>query len=159
MQCETHESKHRNYKHGLAERMKSTSQDGFQKSMLPRLLSNQANRVQEQPLEPLKLVEPFKDAPQVLKDLAGDQNLKAVKALRYYQSTVHPDDILYLADGTILTGNENYFWLHRLQLVSIHRWGKVWQRSNQYNLMPILAQTWTLPPWWRWDQDRVACLH
>ena len=164
LQCETHESKHRNYKHGLAERMKSTSQDGFQKSMLPRLLSNQANRVQEQPLEPLKLVPPFQDAAQVLKDLARDQGLKTVKALRYYQSTVHPDDILYLADGTaglvqtILAGHENYFWLHRLQLVRTHRWGKVWKTSSQYHLMPILAQTWTQPPWWRWDQDQVACL-
>ena len=164
LQCETHEAKHRNYKHGLAERMKSTSQDGFQKSMLPRLLSNQANRVQEQPLDPLKLVPPFQDAAHVLKDLAGDQGLKTVKALRYYQSTVHPDDILYLADGTaglvqtILAGRENYFWLHRLQLVRTHRWGKVWQTSSQYHLMPVLAQLWTQPPWWRWDQDQVACL-
>ena len=91
--------------------MKSTVRTGFQKSILPRLLSGQANRVQEIGVQPLRLIGPFNMACPQLCIFLQDRNLQTAKALRYYHSTVHKEDILYFKDGSAgvvqsILGNE-----------------------------------------------------
>ena len=71
LRCEQHESKHRNYKHGLAERMKSTVHEGFQKSILPRLLLGQAKRMQSIGVDPVRIIGPISQASLFLRELAG----------------------------------------------------------------------------------------
>ena len=165
LRCETHESKHRNYKHGLAERLTSVVHDGFQKSILPRLLQSQAQRIQDAGLEPLKLVPPFKDADIMFKTLTGDFTLQTAKALSYHHSTVHVNDILLFADGSagvvqnIAFGRQqHYFWLQRLRPLRQTTWGHMWQCCEQHTMVPALKQLWTLPVWWRWNNDVLTCL-
>ena len=88
LRCEQHESKHRCYKHGLAERLKSTVRVGFQRSLLPRLLSGQAARVRELGVQPFRLFGPFKAASPSLCNLLGDAAMKVAKSLRFYHSSV-----------------------------------------------------------------------
>ena len=132
LRCEQHESKHRCYKHGLAERLKSTARSGFQKSLLPRLLSGQAARVQELGVQPIRLIGPFKAACLVLCNLLGDSNMKIAKGVRYYHSSVSKTDILYFADGSaavvqnICTNDvEHFFLLQKLHRVRSCVWGTV----------------------------------
>lgn len=165
VRCEQHESKHRNYKHGLAERMKSTVRTGFQKSILPRLLSGQANRVQEIGVQPLRLIGPFNMACPQLCIFLQDRNLQTAKALRYYHSTVHKEDILYFKDGSAgvvqsILGNEVnvYFVLKSLLRLRDASWGTVWQLTETEWVCPFMSKEWTLPPWWRWHDDVVTCL-
>eukprot|EP00435_Cladocopium_sp_Y103_P035404 s395_g9.t1 len=165
LRCETHESKHRNYKHGLAERMTSLVHEGFQKSILPRLLQGQAQRVQEAGLKPLQVLPPFKDADVYLKSVTGDLTLQTAKALKYNHSTVHVKDILFFADGTagvvqdIAFGREqHYFWLQQLRPLRQATWGNIWQCCDQHMMVPALRHSWTMPGWWRWNDNVVTCL-
>ena len=165
LRCEQHESKHRCYKHGLAERLKSTARCGFQKSLLPRLLSGQAARVQELGVQPVRLIGPFKAACPELCNLLGDSNMKIAKGVRYYHSSVSKTDILYFADGSaavvqnICTNDvEHFFLLQKLHRVRSCGWGTVWQATEKQALASIFAQPWSLPPWWRWQDDMVTCL-
>ena len=95
LRCEVHESKHRSYKHGLAERMSSTVHDGFQKSVLPRLLQSQANRINELGVEPVQMVKPFCEASSALQSLCGDATLQTAKAFSLHHSTVNKGDDLH----------------------------------------------------------------
>ena len=103
--------------------MKSTARSGFQKSLLPRLLSGQAARVQELGVQPVRLIGPFKAACPVLCNLLGDSNIKIAQGVRYYHSSVSKTDILYFADGSaavvqnIFTNDVEHFFL----LQKLHR--------------------------------------
>ena len=167
LRCETHESKHRNYKHGLAERMTSLVHDGFQESILPRLLLSQAKRVRDDGLKSVNVLEPKKDAPLPLKVLMMDPGLQTAKALSYFNSTVYPGDILCFADGSagklelVLVGAQISFHLRVMTLEQAHASHKVWRVHDSTTIKDAFEQSWHLPPWWRYDPNRpdiVTCL-
>lgn len=165
LRCEQHESKHRCYKHGLAERLKSTARVGFQRSLLPRLLSGQAARVRELGVQPFRLFGPFKAASPSLCNLLGDAAMKVAKSLRFYHSSVSKSDIVYFADGSaavveniVSNDVERFFVLHQLQRVRSCAWGTVWQATEKQVVASIFSQAWSLPPWWHWQDDVVTCL-
>ena len=146
---QAHESKHRNYKQGLAERMVYRVKDGFQQSVLPRLLLGQAKRIRDIGVRPLRLIPPLKEAPVLQKNLLGDDTLRTAKGLSYYHSTVHCTDILCFADGsagylqTILAGHNDscFSALKQLVLEDVKPWGKIWRLSDQEVLISASAES------------------
>ena len=165
LRCEQHESKHRNYKHGLAERMKSTVHEGFQKSILPRLLLGQAKRMQSIGVDPVRIIGPISQASLFLRELAGDHTLQCCKRVSYFQNTVSLKDLLIFGDGTaglveeILNGQvQVMFLLRKMQKQSEKDWGQVWLLQEEKILIPMLSQSWTLPAWWRWSGNTATCL-
>ena len=146
--------------------MRSTSHEGSQKSIMPRLLISQARRIQELGMQPCRLVGPFKEAPGVLKSSCRDGTLQTAKALSLYHYTVHKGDVLFLANGIagvveeIVFGEQTAysFWLKKLQCLKSCGWGRVWQSQESHLFTPALSESWTLPPWWRWDDDALTTL-
>ena len=132
-------------------------------------MKKQAKRVRDNGLKSVKLLEPKKDAPLPLKVLMMDPGLQTAKALSYFHSTVYPGDILCFADGSagkvelVLVGAQISFHLRvmTLELEQAHVSHKVWRVHDRTTIKEAFEQSWTLPPWWRYDPnspDIVTCL-
>ena len=130
-------------------------------------MKKQAKRVRDNGLKSVKLLEPKKDAPLPLKVLMMDPGLQTAKALSYFHSTVYPGDILCFADGSagkvelVLVGAQISFHLRVMTLEQAHVSHKVWRVHDRTTIKEAFEQSWTLPPWWRYDPngpDIVTCL-
>lgn len=165
LRCEQHESKHRSYKGGIAERHKSQINEEFAFALLPRMLMHQSDRLDKIPLLTARLLEP-KPASQRLKSMLGDPTLEMGKALARFHSTTHVKDVVLFGTGDAgvvqhcVAGQQGLaFVLQKLIHSGTKPWGTIWTLGNEQCAVRITADLcFTVPPWWRRHGQQFFCL-
>ena len=169
---EVHESKHRQVKSsGCMDRQKkATNQsENMQRGLLPRLLDSNLRLANEYGLgawEPMR--GPTQPAAPQLRRALEDGSLRSCKkGLCLLQSQIHVGDVAFWGDaGGIVTeclsGKAAGLAVlaDELRKLSDMPYGSIWQRTGGTAINKLTLQSsLLLPSWWRFQGDKIVCLH
>ena len=170
--CSTQESKHKLYKGGLTERLcRSLNKPGlFARQILTEMLLKGLSHLSKTELISWGLcAEHVKPAHERLKAALRCPDLRTAKAMRLWQSTVTVGDVLIFSSGRggvveQCLGSSGHLWALLRPMTPVpqgkHAWGSIWQLCDSYLCWEAApTEHMLMPQWWRFEGQRVICLH